>query len=223
MSLPYELLFKIIVIGNSGSGKSSLCSKLSTGKIPYHYDTTIGVEFFSKLVNINIDNIDKVFKIHMWDTAGQEAFRSIIKSYYRDIGGVFLVCDITKRRSFNDLKYWMEELKENGPFEHKPDIILLVNKTDVDKSRYEIGINEINKFCSENNIDYLLTSIKDDSIEEAALLLIKKMYNRYLLTTSKEGLDEIPGIRGNPVYKDIYLSKKRDVCISKKEECCIIM
>ena len=119
------LSFKLVLIGDSGVGKTNLASRYIFNKFSFENNTTVGVEYFSK--NIIIDNLK--FKIHIWDSAGQERFRSITKCYYRGAKGAFVVFDITKPESFENTGKWIEELINPGD----KDLIIYVigNKSDL--------------------------------------------------------------------------------------------
>ena len=224
MSYPYDYLFKLIVIGNAGTGKTSLCQKYIEGRTTPYYDTTIGVEFFSKIIEFNNDYKDellrnKKIKIQIWDTAGQEAFRSIITSYYRDVAGVFLVCDLTRKSSLDDLKYWIDEVDKNGPTE-RPEFILICNKKDL-SDKYAIYHEDIRNFCEDNNITYKFTTYRDDSMKSAVELMIKNIYTKF-----KTGpkLENFPGIRKHQLVDDN--NKIRDLCVSYsrgRTNCCTIL
>ena len=223
MSCPYDYLFKLIVIGNAGTGKTSLCQKYIDGRTVPYYDTTIGVEFFSKIVEFGEDAKheilrNKKFKIQIWDTAGQEAFRSIIKSYYRDVAGVFLVCDLTRRSSLNDLKYWIDEVKKHSS-NSNPEYILICNKKDL-TDKYAIFHEDIRNFCEDNKITYKFTTYKNDSMKSAVELMINNIYTRY-----KTGpkLEEYPGIRKHQMIQE---NKIRDLCVGYsrgRHNCCSIV
>ena len=223
MSYPYDYLFKLIVIGNAGTGKTSLCQKYVEDRVIPYYDTTIGVEYFSKIVEFDEthDNDllkNKKFKIQIWDTAGQEAFRSIIKSYYRDVAGVFLVCDLTRKSSLNDLKYWIDEVTKNGPKE-RPEFILLCNKKDL-THKYSIFHEDIRNFCEDNNVTYKFTSYKDDSMKSAAELMISNIYTKFKTGPKHE---DFPGIKKHQLVEEG--NKVRDLCIGYsrgKNNCCTI-
>ena len=100
----YSYLFKYIVIGDTSVGKSCLLLQFLEKKFKFDHDTTIGVEFGSKIINVK----DKQIKLQIWDTAGQETFKSITRSYYRGSIGVVLVYDITNRDSFNNVSKWLD-------------------------------------------------------------------------------------------------------------------
>ena len=120
----YSYLFKYIVIGDTGVGKSCLVLQFIDNRVRDNHDITIGVEFGAKVVQHENTNI----KLQIWDTAGQENFRSITRSYYRSAAGALLVYDITREQSFLNLVNWMEEVKENG--NPKMVVLLVGNKSD---------------------------------------------------------------------------------------------
>jgi Ras-related protein Rab-2A len=122
----YSYLFKYIVIGDTSVGKSCLLLQFLEKKFKFDHDTTIGVEFGSKIINVK----DKHIKLQIWDTAGQEAFKSITRSYYRGSIGVILVYDITNRDSFNNISKWLDETKSYA--NDKITVMLVANKTDLE-------------------------------------------------------------------------------------------
>src|SRR5437870_2332915 len=103
----YDYVFKIILIGDSGVGKSSILYRLSDDKFS-DVTSTIGVDYKTKIMNIDNKNI----KLMIWDTAGQERFRAITSSYYRNVHGAILVYDITNRESFNNLHKWITAIEQ---------------------------------------------------------------------------------------------------------------
>ena len=127
--MSYAYLFKYIIIGDTGVGKSCLLLQFTDKRFRVHHDLTIGVEFGARTVQIAEKNI----KLQIWDTAGQESFKSITRSYYRGAAGALLVYDITRRDTFNHLTKWLDEVRLNG----NPDmtIMLIGNKSDMDARR----------------------------------------------------------------------------------------
>eukprot|EP01067_Filipodium_phascolosomae_P001874 Filipodium_phascolosomae@DN2186_c0_g1_i1.p1 len=119
---PYAYLFKYIIIGDTGVGKSCLLLQFTDKRFRSDHDLTIGVEFGSRLITLQ----QKQIKLQIWDTAGQESFRSITRSYYRGAAGALLVYDVTRRDTFSHLSRWLEEARQNG----NPDmtIMLIGNK-----------------------------------------------------------------------------------------------
>merc|ERR1712154_171315 len=104
-SLPYKYLFKYIIVGDTAVGKSCLLLQFTDKRFQPVHDLTIGVEFGARMINV----ADKSIKLQIWDTAGQESFRSITRSYYRGAAGALLVYDITRRDTFKHLTRWLEE------------------------------------------------------------------------------------------------------------------
>ena len=120
--------FKIIIIGDSGTGKSSLMLRYTDDTFSEFHNTTIGVDFKFKKLKIN----DTYVGFHIWDTAGQEKFKSIIRSYYLNSDGIILVFDLNSKYTFDNLQYWIDEIKYTG--RQKCPIILIGNKTDLKNS-----------------------------------------------------------------------------------------
>ncbi|XKL59540.1 hypothetical protein PGB90_000556 [Kerria lacca] len=120
--MSYAYLFKYIIIGDTGVGKSCLLLQFTDKRFQPVHDLTIGVEFGARM--ITIDN--KQIKLQIWDTAGQEAFRSITRSYYRGAAGALLVYDITRRDTFNHLTTWLEDARQHS---NSNMVIMLIAKT----------------------------------------------------------------------------------------------
>lgn len=115
----YDYIFKVLLLGDSGVGKSSTLLRFVDEEFNNTRHSTIGVEFASKIINYQDNNLgnrfgfeNKKIKLQIWDTAGQEKFRSVTKSYFRGTAGVIMVFDITDRASFESLKYWLKELEQ---------------------------------------------------------------------------------------------------------------
>lgn len=127
---------------------------------PVH-DLTIGVEFGARMIKID----DKPIKLQIWDTAGQESFRSITRSYYRGAAGALLVYDITRRETFNHLSRWLEEARQNG----NPDMVIMLigNKSDME-ARRQVSFAEGEKFASDHGLIFLETSAKTAAFVEEA-------------------------------------------------------
>ena len=158
--MSYAYLFKYIIIGDTGVGKSCLLLQFTDKRFQPVHDLTIGVEFGARM--ISIDN--KHIKLQIWDTAGQESFRSITRSYYRGAAGALLVYDITRRETFNHLTRWLEEARQNANANMV--IMLIGNKSDLEHRR-AVATEEGVKFARDNNLVFLETSAKSaDNVEE---------------------------------------------------------
>ena len=155
----FNYLLKYIIIGNSSVGKSCITMRYIHDSFNEEFKTTIGVEFGSKNVTIK----GKIYKIQIWDTAGEETFRSITRAYYKNSVCACIVYDITNRNSFLDVKSWLDDCKKQSP---KTVILVLIgNKIDLDEQR-EVSFEEGNNFAKENNMLFFETSAKNgDNIE----------------------------------------------------------
>lgn len=153
----YDVLAKILVIGDSGVGKTTLLNKIKKNIYIKNYHSTIGVDFIS-VYHKNKNN--KIYKFTIWDTAGQERFRAVVKNFYRGIHGIILVFDLSDPNSFTELTYWLKEVEHNCA--EKPYIMIIGNKNDLKKETL-IDNKIIEHFCKTHNLDYLLISTKNDS------------------------------------------------------------
>ena len=145
----YDLSFKIIVVGDSGVGKSCLTMKATKNVCEENYTPTVGFEFFT--FNIRIE--DKNIKLQIWDTCGQEAYRSLITSFYRNSSLAVLVYSIDNRITYDNIDSWLNEIKSQANPEIK--IILIGNKTDLEEQR-QITKEEAEKFGEDHSFNFFL-------------------------------------------------------------------
>ncbi|MBA0616646.1 hypothetical protein Godav_026149 [Gossypium davidsonii] len=175
-----DYLFKAVLIGDSGVGKSNLLSRFAKDEFRLDSKPTIGVEFAYRNVKIG----DRVIKAQIWDTAGQERFRAITSSYYRGALGALLVYDITRRTTFQNVKKWMHELREFGNLEMV--IVLVGNKSDLSESR-QVSEEEGKKIAEMEGLFFMETSaLRNLNVEEAFLRMINKIHET---TISQKCLD----------------------------------
>ncbi|KRX89124.1 Ras-related protein Rab-4B [Trichinella pseudospiralis] len=156
-------LFKYLIIGNSGTGKSCVLHQFLENKFKQDTAHTIGIEFGSKVVKIQ----DRSIKLQVWDTAGQERFRSLTKNYYNGAACALLVYDITCRQSFNAIAQWLSDARSLA----SPQIIVILigNKKDLEDRR-EVTFMEASQFAQENGMLFLETSaLTGENIEETFL------------------------------------------------------
>ncbi|KAI9311370.1 GTP-binding protein ypt1 [Dichotomocladium elegans] len=172
MNPEYDYLFKLLLIGDSGVGKSCLLLRFADDTYTESYISTIGVDF--KIRTIELEG--KTVKLQIWDTAGQERFRTITSSYYRGAHGIIVVYDVTEQESFNNVKQWMQEIDRYAA--EGVNKLLVGNKNDmVDK---KVVQSEQAKELSESlGIPFLETSAKDSSnVEQAFLTMAKQIKDR---------------------------------------------
>ncbi|KAE8295282.1 Ras-related protein Rab-4B [Larimichthys crocea] len=172
MSETYDFLFKFLVIGSAGTGKSCLLHQFIENKFKQDSNHTIGVEFGSRVVNVG----GKTVKLQIWDTAGQERFRSVTRSYYRGAAGALLVYDITSRETYNALTNWLTDARTLA----SPNIVIILcgNKKDLDADR-EVTFLEASRFAQENELMFLETSaLTGENVEEGFLKCARTILNK---------------------------------------------
>ena len=159
----------ILLVGDANVGKTSILLKYTENFFPNQYQATIGVEYKMKIIKLNNMNI----KLQIWDTAGQERYKSIAKNFFHSANGVFLVFDITDKKSFENLNKWIEDVKENSPKDCK--YIIIGNKSDLSNQR-TISTFEIDNFVKEKKSSYFEVSAKnDEGLNEAFINLSKEI------------------------------------------------
>ncbi|XP_047051717.1 ras-related protein Rab-2-B-like [Lolium rigidum] len=171
----YAYLFKYIVVGDTGVGKSCLMLQFTDKRFQPVHDLTIGVEFAYRMVTID----HKKIKLYIWDTAGQEAFRSITRSYYRSAVAALLVYDITRRETFTQLGSWLEEVRQGADGNNNVTIMLVGNKTDISHKRV-VSTEEGEQFARENGLAFMETSAKtrhnvDQAFFETSSMVYEKI------------------------------------------------
>ena len=167
----YDFIFKVLLLGNSDVGKSSIILRYVDQMWSDTFVPTIGVDFKVKTVQVN----NKKIKMQIWDTAGQERFRTVISSYFRGSHGLFLIYDITNRDSFKNLENWLSEIEEHAIKNVLK--ILIGNKCDLENDR-EIKTEEGQAFANRNGMQFMETSAKmntniNESFETLAKLMIE--------------------------------------------------
>ena len=167
----YDFIFKVLLLGNSDVGKSSIILRYVDQMWSDTFVPTIGVDFKVKTVQVN----NKKIKMQIWDTAGQERFRTVISSYFRGSHGLFLIYDITNRDSFKNLENWLSEIEEHASKNVLK--ILIGNKCDLENDR-EIKTEEGQAFANRNGMQFMETSAKmntniNESFETLAKLMIE--------------------------------------------------
>jgi len=159
-----NLLFKLVVLGESGVGKTSLLVRYVEGKFTIATKSTIGSDFLSKEIEID----GKPVALQIWDTAGQERFQGLGTSFYRGADGVMFVFDVTRRKTFEELGAWKKAFLIQIGQEGNEDfpIIIIANKVDLDNR--EVTKREIQQWCQSQNLSFIETSAKESiNVEKA--------------------------------------------------------
>jgi len=208
----YQYIFKLILIGDSGVGKSCILQRYMKHSFEESYKCTIGVDFLMKSIVINGQTV----KLQLWDTAGQEKYKSMVSSYYRGANVALIVFDITNHKSFDNLPLWIENFYKNGP--EQKNIILIGNKNDLVNQR-QVTQEEAEAFSETNNMMYFETSAKDGNNID------------YVFNYAAERLLEFYGGNNQAILKrqmtpnnEIQSSNFKEIRIEespKKKGCCL--
>jgi small GTP-binding protein len=182
----YDFLFKSIVVGDGGVGKTALTLRFSKGFFTEDYKMTIGVDFHVKTIDLETEEGPIRCKLQLWDTGGQERFSSIRPMYYRGSLGAVLVFDLTNYASFEHLPQWIEEVRAN--IKNEIPLLLVGNKSDLMDQR-TISIKEINQFTKDFNLYYMETSAKTgdgvgDCFYILACLMIDQVVPKQLIANN---------------------------------------
>jgi Ras-related protein Rab-8A len=183
----YDYLIKLLLIGDSGVGKSCLLLRFSDDSFTPSFITTIGIDF--KIRTIELEG--KRIKLQIWDTAGQERFRTITTAYYRGAMGILLVYDVTDEKSFNNIRNWIRNIEQHAT--ESVNKMLIGNKSDmIDKKVIETARGKA--LADEYGIRFLETSAKTGAgVEEAFITLAKDIKKRLIDSTERSAPQEGAG------------------------------
>ncbi|CCI40920.1 unnamed protein product [Albugo candida] len=151
----YDHLFKILLIGDAGVGKSSMLLRFTDDKFDGNLQSTIGVDFKVKMMQVDSSRI----KVTIWDTAGQERFRTLTSSYYRGAQGIVLVYDVSRRETFESLDTWLREIEIYSPAGGR-DVVKLLVGNKVDKQERSISRKEAEDWARNKGMLFLESSAK---------------------------------------------------------------
>ena len=208
----FDLIFKLILIGDSGVGKTNILNKYVNNEFSYSTQSTVGVEFGSKIVKKG----EKTIKLQIWDTAGQERYKSITSAYYKGSKGALIVYDITKKQTFENVDRWIDELKEKGSDNIL--IMLIGNKSDLEDKR-EVQTDEVAKKTRQYKIAFCETSaLNGNNIEHAFDSLVEEI---------SKNIEENNKAKENKIKESIPIitldadeDKEESNSKSKKKKCC---
>ncbi|MCQ2819840.1 MAG: GTP-binding protein [archaeon] len=209
----YQMLFKVILIGDSGVGKSNILSRYILDEFNIDTKATVGVEFGSKM--IEKDPNTKI-KVQIWDTAGQERYKSITNAYYKGAKGAFIVYDISREETFKNVDKWFSELRNNS--DENVFVIIIGNKCDMEDQR------QVPKESGESKAQELKTAFMETSalqavnIEEAFEKMVDEIYQKAKPSLDKktESKEQTPDSNDKP----IILKGNNEKEAKKKRKCC---
>ncbi|CAK61540.1 unnamed protein product (macronuclear) [Paramecium tetraurelia] len=202
----YDYLFKIVLSGDSGVGKSNLLLRFTKNQFNADSKTTIGVEFATRSITIS----GKVVKAQIWDTAGQERYRAITAAYYRGAIGAVLVYDITNKQSFEAVEQWIQEVRENAD----KDIVIMIigNKSDLKHLR-AIRTESGQDLAQMYKVAFMEASAQDGTnVDQAFIQIIQQIYQN--LTKQLQKYDQMSHLQSEKLDLEITNSG------NKKQGCC---
>lgn len=214
----YDYLFKVILIGDSGVGKSCVMSRFTDDTYDESHISTIGVDFKIRTLELN----NKTIKLQIWDTAGQERFRTITSSYYRGSHGIFIAFDITNYESFENAAKWLAEVRSYA----KEDavIYLIGNKIDMEENRV-VPYNIAYEFAKSEGIIYMETSAKKPFIKDKLVKTkddlegtVNNVEEAFTSMTSKLIKITSPGFK--PAQNNVSVINNKTISIATNKGCC---
>lgn len=188
MTSKYDHLFKLLIIGESGVGKTCLLLQFTEGSFTSNHLTTIGIDFKIKIINLE----EKQIKLQIWDTAGQERFRTITKTYYKGAHGIILTYDVTDENSFKNIRNWVKQIEQNA--QTNVCKVLVGNKCDRDDRK--ISYDDGAKLASEFKMQFFETSAKSNyNVNETFTFLTKEILS--VSDPNKKDMNNVVEIRKN--------------------------
>ncbi|KAJ3685624.1 hypothetical protein LUZ61_014788 [Rhynchospora tenuis] len=209
----YDYLFKIVLIGDSGVGKSNILSRFTRNEFCLESKSTIGVEFATRTLQIE----GKTIKAQIWDTAGQERYRAITSAYYRGAVGALLVYDITKKQTFDNVQRWLRELRDHA--DSNIVIMLAGNKSDLTHLR-AVQLEEAQAMAEKEGLSFLETSaLEATNVENAFQTILSEIYQ----IISKKALAAQEAARasvGAPPTQGTTINVTDSAATSSRRACC---
>ena len=203
----YELMVKVVIVGDSGVGKTNIMSKYLKNEFHEDSKATVGVEFGSKQFNIQGHQV----KAQIWDTAGQERYKAITSAYYKGAKGAFIVYDISRKNTFDSISRWVSDITATA--DKKITLILIGNKSDLEDQR-QVTKEQGEEKAKEFGLAFLEASASSgDNLEKAFSLMINEVYKKCQEDINAETDDNVVD-QG----KDITLNKPAGK--TEKKKCC---
>lgn len=203
----YDVFMKVVLVGNSGVGKTNIMTRIIRNEFYPNIKSTIGVEFASKTITID----EKVVRVQLWDTAGQERYHALAKPYYRGASGALVVYDVTQQDSFEGVKRWLGLLREHAG----PDLIIMLvgNKTDLNHLRV-ISIEAGRRLAEKEGLLFMETSAADGSnVEQAFMQEVHKIFGSMHSRSRLQSEER----RGPPAGIPLHIRRKES---NRESRCC---
>ncbi|XP_063803134.1 ras-related protein Rab-25 [Pseudophryne corroboree] len=206
----YNLVFKVVEIGESGVGKTNLLSRFTRNEFNHDSRTTIGVEFSTRTLMLD----GHMVKAQIWDTAGLERYRAITSAYYRGAVGALLVYDITKHQSYDSVDRWLKELYDHA--DASIVVMLIGNKSDLTEEAREVPTEEAKMYADNNGLLFMETSALDSTnVELAFETILREIHKRILKNKGVTPKDNTVVISG-----EAPASQSQAQTTATKRSCC---
>lgn len=207
----YDYLFKVVLIGDSGVGKSNLLSRFTRNEFNLESKSTIGVEFATRSIQVD----GRTIKAQIWDTAGQERYRAITAAYYRGAVGALLVYDIAKHLTYENVERWLKELRDHA--DSNIVIMLVGNKSDLRHLR-AVPTEEAKAYAERNGLSFIETSALDSTnVEQAFTNILTEIYR----IVSQKQLEQQPSkTSGKPNNNVVDIKVPQSQIGKDKSKCC---
>ncbi len=191
----YHYMFKFVLIGDSGVGKSSIFARFLENRFHYVHDVTVTTDLGSRTIDVR----DKATKLQIWDTAGSEQFRAMTRNYFRAAAGVLVIFDVTNKQSFKALDQWIEDVIAQSSAHRNTPIVVVGNKVDA-VSKRQVQKDEANAYCKAKGYIYCEASARSkEGVDEAFTKLAEVVYDKIdARLISPEG--ESSGVRLDGFY-----------------------
>ncbi|XP_041320740.1 ras-related protein Rab-12-like isoform X2 [Pyrgilauda ruficollis] len=205
----YNFVFKVVLIGESGVGKTNLLSRFTRNEFNHDSRTTIGVEFSTRTILVG----DAAVKAQIWDTAGLERYRAITSAYYRGAVGALVVFDITKHQTYDVVDRWLKELYDHA--EASIVVMLVGNKTDLAQAR-EVPMEEAKMFADNNGLLFVETSALDSTnVEEAFETILKEIFYKVQKQKQRSSQSNTVSLASeNPASTAPVQAERRPCCVA---------
>ena len=201
----YDMIVKMVLIGDSSVGKTNIMSKFLKNEFREDSRATVGVEFGSKIFNVDKYKV----KTQIWDTAGQERYRAVTNAYYKGAKGAFIVYDITRKETFDSVEKWYYDLKNSG--DKNLTIMLIGNKSDLENQRQVSKENGEEKAKSFQLAFMEMSALSGENLEKGFNLLVNEIFNK-----SKSELQKNDYLNLGDTVEEIELKNKDD----NEKKCC---
>ncbi|CAN8305730.1 unnamed protein product [Cochlearia groenlandica] len=207
----YDYLFKVVLIGDSGVGKSNLLSRFTRNEFCLESKSTIGVEFATRTLQVE----GRTVKAQIWDTAGQERYRAITSAYYRGALGALLVYDVTKPTTFENVSRWLKELRDHA--DSNIVIMLIGNKTDLKHLR-AVATEDAQSYAEKEGLSFIETSALEAlNVEKAFQTVLSEIYR---IISKKSISSDQTNVSGNNIKEGHTIDVAATSESNTKKTCC---